>query len=299
MQNPSHYLFWFFVGCYVVDQKKWRWFILSTSWKFSRSIAGKDFPNYEMLDAKIQNSYFQKKVSLEEQKADQFLWRRQIAFMTTFKWLALMTQYLIVLIYSLLLFMITTFRNSNKMVTKFYCRCQNSIRWYLGKSVQIEDTWVWSAQNRIRIVRHGDSSEDIGSQLAKPENHGEEEYAEETSITKLRRQAWENWIRSSDKESKWIVRRWRRKRYLSPVERKRPVFARRPLQFPPPNPRSCTKTRTHCRHTFQANRVTRSKCVEEEKQPWVHSSTTVQKLFERYLHANVLWMLASARVPIL
>ena len=52
--------------------------------KSSRSVAGKKFPNFEMLDAKIasalnkiiQNSQFKKKVSLEEQKAqkeDRFL----------------------------------------------------------------------------------------------------------------------------------------------------------------------------------------------------------------------------------
>ena len=50
------------------------------------------FPNFEMLDARIasalnniiQNSYFKKKVSLEEQKAqkeDRFLRGRQIAYM--------------------------------------------------------------------------------------------------------------------------------------------------------------------------------------------------------------------------
>ena len=60
--------------------------------KFSGSIAGKNFPNFEMLDAKIasalnkiiQNSHFKKKVSLKEQKAqkeDRFLRGRQIAFM--------------------------------------------------------------------------------------------------------------------------------------------------------------------------------------------------------------------------
>ena len=60
--------------------------------KSSRSIAGKNFPNFEMLDAKIasalnkiiQNSPFKKWVSLEEQKAqrgDRFLRGRQIAFM--------------------------------------------------------------------------------------------------------------------------------------------------------------------------------------------------------------------------
>ena len=46
---------------------------------------------------------------------------------------------------------------------------KDSLRWTLGKSVQIEDTWVWSTQNSIGIVRHGDSSEDIGSQLPEVE----------------------------------------------------------------------------------------------------------------------------------
>ena len=38
-----------------------------------------------------------------------------------------------------------------------------------------------------------------------------------------------------------------------------------PLQFPSRDPRSYTKIRTHCRHAFRANRITRSKCVEEKK----------------------------------
>ena len=52
--------------------------------KSSRSVCGKDLPNFDMLDAKIasalnkiiQNSQFKKKVSLEEheaQKEDRFL----------------------------------------------------------------------------------------------------------------------------------------------------------------------------------------------------------------------------------
>ena len=60
--------------------------------KSSRSVCGKDFPNFEMLDAKIvsalnkiiQNSQFKKKVSLEEHKAqkeDRFLRGRQTVFM--------------------------------------------------------------------------------------------------------------------------------------------------------------------------------------------------------------------------
>ena len=137
----------------------------------------------------------------------------------------------------------------------------------------------------LEFLRHGDSSEDIGSELShqkisvrnyqKLKNHGEEKYRSQTSITKLWCQAWAHWARSSDKGSEVIVWRWRRKRYLLPVERKRPVFARRPLQFPTRNPESCAKNREHCRHTFCANRITRSKCVEEEvseaKVTWINS----------------------------
>ena len=60
--------------------------------KSSRSVHGKDFPNFEMLDGKmasalnkiIQNSQFKKKGSLQKQKAekgDWFLRGRQIALM--------------------------------------------------------------------------------------------------------------------------------------------------------------------------------------------------------------------------
>ena len=63
--------------------------------KSSRSVAGEDFPNFELLDARIasalnkiiQNSHFKKKVSLEEQKAqqeDRFLRGGQIAYMISF-----------------------------------------------------------------------------------------------------------------------------------------------------------------------------------------------------------------------
>ena len=60
--------------------------------KSSRSVACKDFPNLEMLDAKIAfvlnkiipKSHLKKKVGLEEQKdhkEDRFLQGKQIAFM--------------------------------------------------------------------------------------------------------------------------------------------------------------------------------------------------------------------------
>ena len=59
--------------------------------KSSRSVAGNKFPNFEMLDTRIasalnkiiQNSHFKKKVSVEEQNAqqeDRLLHGRQIAY---------------------------------------------------------------------------------------------------------------------------------------------------------------------------------------------------------------------------
>ena len=52
--------------------------------------------------------------------------------------------------------------------------------WRPGKFVQIENTWVWSTQNRIGIVWHGNSSEDIDARLSKIENDGEEKHRSET-----------------------------------------------------------------------------------------------------------------------
>ena len=227
--------------------KKWRWLILWTSWNPRDQFVERIFQNFEMLDAKIasalnkimQNSQFKKTVSLVEQKAqkeDRFLRGRQIAFMIYDYFRVIGAHdYWIALIFSLSLFMMITLRNSMNSVqdgTKFYYLCQRFHPMISWKSVQIENTWVRATQNRIGIVRHGDSSEDIDAQISKIEDDGEEKYRSETSITKLWRQARKNWNRSSGQESKGINRRWRRKRYLLPVERKRPVFERRPMQFP-------------------------------------------------------------------
>ena len=221
-------------------------------WKSSRSVYGKDFPNFEMLDAilcceqdhpefpvqeegRSRGAESPERGSVSSRKTDRFYDLRLLSsdcrswHRNRLCWF--------ILCYSL------WWQHSgirDKMGRCSIVDVENSIRWFLEKSAQIEDTWVWSAQNSIRIVQHGDS-EDNGSQLSKVENHGEEEERSQTSITKLWRQAWEIWIRSSDEESKGSVQRWRRKRYLLPVERKRPVFARRPMQFPPRDPRSCVK----------------------------------------------------------
>ena len=127
------------------------------------------------------------------------------------------------------------------MGRSFIVYVKDTIWWCLGKSVQIENTWVCATQNCTRSVRHGDLSEDIDAQLSKIEDDGEEEYRSETPIAKLWRQTRENRNRSSCQESKGLKWRWNRKRYLLPVERKRPVFEGRPVQFQAWEWWSCTK----------------------------------------------------------
>ena len=104
--------------------------------KSSRSMQGyTHFPNLEMQDARIasalnniiQNYYFKKKVSLEEQTEG---WKRMGSLAedrsltrsaTTFESLVLMIQFLIMRSYSLSLFETTRFRTSIRDGMKSYC----------------------------------------------------------------------------------------------------------------------------------------------------------------------------------
>ena len=75
IQESSDYLFWFSIGHRVMDHRSGDGRIRWMNSKSSRSVFGKNFRNFEMLDAKIAsalnkiilNSQFKKKVSLEEQ----------------------------------------------------------------------------------------------------------------------------------------------------------------------------------------------------------------------------------------
>ena len=71
------------------------------------------------------------------------------------------------------------------------------------------------------------------------------------------RQERENRNRSSGQESKGLKWRWKRKRFLLSVERKRPGFEGTPVQFPAWEWWSCTKTDTESRSTLWAINDTR------------------------------------------
>ena len=53
---------------------------------------------------------------------------------------------------------------------------ENPTWWHLGRIVQIRNTRVWETQDRIGIVRPGDSSEEVRTWLSLIENYGEEKY---------------------------------------------------------------------------------------------------------------------------
>ena len=233
IQNPGNFLFWFSLGGYVMDQR-------SGDGRFGGWIkviaiySGYWFPHF--WDAGREDCFFfeqyhpefllQEEVSLEEQKAqkeDRFLRGREIAYMI-YDCYRVTGAHDIVLDYAHL-FSVTLHNDS---IQEFDTRwdgvlfaVKNSIRWYSGKFVQNENTWVWSTQNRIRNVKHGNSSEDVEAWLSKVENDGEEKYRSETSIAKFWRQAWDDWDRSSGFESQGIKWYWKETRSLLPVESKR------------------------------------------------------------------------------
>ena len=53
---------------------------------------------------------------------------------------------------------------------------KNPTWWHLGKIEQIKNTRVWKTQDRVGIVRPGDSSEEIRTWLSQIENYGEKKY---------------------------------------------------------------------------------------------------------------------------
>ena len=119
--------------------------------------------------------------------------------------------------------------------------------WRPGKSVQIENTWVWAAQNGIGIVRHGHSSKDIDAQLSKFEHDGEKKYRSGTPIAKLWRQTRENRNRAVAKSRKRDSVALKEEEVFVTGGKKKPVFEGRPMQFPAWENWSCTKTDTESR----------------------------------------------------
>ena len=163
----------------------------------SRSIAGKNSPNFDMLDAKIasalnkviQNSHFKKKVGLEEQKGqkeDRFLRGRQIAYMI-YDNFRVTVAHDTVLDYADL-FSVTV-RNDN--VREFDTRWDDIYK--SMTKIPLDDVLENLCKLRIResdqlktvFACHKKSSEDIDAPVTEVEDNGEEKHRSETSIAKF------------------------------------------------------------------------------------------------------------------
>ena len=207
--------------------------------KSSHSIQGyTHFPNFKMLDARIasalnkiiHNSYFKKKVSLKEQKAqkeDRFLRERQIGYMIT-------GAHDTVLDYADLF----TIHLRNDDVREFDTRWdeillsmskippddvwQACTSWEHVSLINSEPYWKCMTMKFIRRYR---------KRIIRGWKQRWRE-ASETQSTKLWRQIWEDWNRSSGYESQGSTWCWQRTRRMLSIESKRTVFERRRLQFP-------------------------------------------------------------------
>ena len=142
--------------------------------KSSCSIKGTQGPDFKVFDAKIasalkriiHNTRFQRKVSLEEMKAqkeDRFLRGRQIGY--------LIYQYFWVTgandsvenyadLFTIVLRNDDIQEFDSKMGRNFIINDANPIWWHLGKLVQVKNSRIWETQDRIGIVWFGDSSEE-------------------------------------------------------------------------------------------------------------------------------------------
>ena len=130
----------------------------------SSSIRGVPMPDFEVLDARIastlnkiiQNSHFERRISLEEQKAqkqDRFFRCRQIAHLIYKHFRVIEDDDRIMPTYLLLFFEMTIFRNSIQSGSEFLLSITN-----IPSDDILEGLYKFT-QDSIRITQHGDSSE--------------------------------------------------------------------------------------------------------------------------------------------
>ena len=241
--------------------------------KSSRSINGKIFPTFEVLDARIasalnqiiQNSHFKKKVTLEEpkaQKEDGFLRGRQINVMI-YDYFRVTGVRDTVLDYADL-FSVTLLDDN---IQEFDTRWDEVL---LSMSKIPSDNILESlcklrlreSHQLITVLELYDM--EIHQKISVPNYQKLKTMIKRSIDQKLRLRNFD--ARHGNIETGALVQSrkglsWKRKLYMLPVEIKRPVFEGRPVEFPAWEYRSCTKTDTESRSTLWASKYTRSKFV--------------------------------------
>ena len=110
---------------------------------------------------------------------------------------------------SLLVFGMTIFRMGQNSIVND----ENPTWWHLGRIVKNKNTRVWEAQDRIGIVRPGDSSEGSRTWLSQIEDDGEKKYRARFTKQELWDQKRKLWKKRRGKESgdktAWTKNSWR------------------------------------------------------------------------------------------
>ena len=191
--------------------------------KSSCSVRGIRMPDSEVLDAKIapalnriiHNTQFKRNVSLWRNKQPK---KRTVSFEVdrSLTWSTSTSRSLeptilsrIMPTYSLLVFEMTIFRNSIRfeMGWNFIINDEIPPDDILEGLYKIRNTRVWETQDRIGIVRPGDSSEESWTWLSQIEDNGEKKYRTESTnqeFTKQEfgRQIWKLWEKRRGQESR-------------------------------------------------------------------------------------------------
>ena len=263
------------------------------------------FPKFEMLDARIasplnkimQNSYFKKKVSPEEQKSqkeDRFLRGRQIAYMIFYCFRVIGAQDAVLDcadLFSVIL------RNDD--VQEFDTRWDEIL---LSKT-KIPPDDILESLYKLRI-RESDQLKtvlelydmELHQKRSRPDDQKLKTMVKRRKDQKLRlrnfrRQKWQNWNRCSGYESQGIKWYWKRKRNLLSVESKRAVFERRPMQFLAWQRwawKTDTKNRSILCATNTELEVRREKGASETEASLGSPTDSLQKLLEKALAVNYL-----------
>ena len=198
--------------------------------------------------------------SSPSQKEDRFLRGRQIAFMIH-DYFRVTNAHDTVLDYADQFSVTLHDDDVHEMGWNTVIDVKDSIRWYSGKSVQTENTWVRATPNCIGIVRHKLRLRNFDAR------HGRIETGA----------AAKNWKGLSGVEGgKGICLQWRETNAVSGM---RATIVRKNQNTTPPH-------------------LLSQPCHEVEVCRG-HSSTTVQILSKRYLHAIALWIVAFHWVSIL
>ena len=159
----------------------------------SSSTRGISMPNFEVLDARIvsvlnkilHNSHFKRRISLEERKgaeAGPFPSRQTDCLLDLRKLLGHWSQRFCRKLCRPVHHCSSKWRYSGirlKVGRNFIVHDENPTWWHLGRIVQIKNTRVWETQDRIGIVRPGDSSEESKTWLSQIENYGEKNIEQE------------------------------------------------------------------------------------------------------------------------